>query len=479
MERLSGLDATFLYLETPTHHMHVAATMVIDPVTMPGGYSFDKIKDFIGARVHLVPPFTPPGHGGAVPRPPPDLGRGSGLRPRLPRPPDRGALPGRSSRARRGGRSGGEHAARPLPSAVGALGGRRAQAGPGGHRHEGPPLRHRRRLRRGADGPPLRPRAGDGRPASTRRASRSASRPASSCSGTPRCRGRGATSGSSPSSAPRCSRSAGWPRDAGPRSTTSARSRSPPLAHRGTRPSARTGRSGFARVSLADVKAVKNRFGRHGERRGAGVWSAAPSAATWRATAACPTNRCSRCARCRSAPPTTPAAATGVGHVHVARHRHRRSRRRASRPSTRSRRGAKEEHNAVGAGHAPELGRVRRSQPLQPGGAPVLEPRPGRQPPADPQRDHLQRARAGLPALLRGRRAGGGLPDGTGDGGRRPQRHRHELPGERSTSASWSTRTWCPTCGPWPMPSSPPSRSSWPPSRHRSRRVRARTRRSR
>jgi len=57
MERLTGLDATFLYLETPTHHMHVAMTMVIDPSTMPGGYSFDKIKDFIGKRLHLVPPF--------------------------------------------------------------------------------------------------------------------------------------------------------------------------------------------------------------------------------------------------------------------------------------------------------------------------------------------------------------------------------------------------------------------------------------
>jgi WS/DGAT/MGAT family acyltransferase len=57
MERLSGLDATFLYLETPTHHMHVAATMIIDPSSMPGGYSFDAIKDFIGARLHLVPPF--------------------------------------------------------------------------------------------------------------------------------------------------------------------------------------------------------------------------------------------------------------------------------------------------------------------------------------------------------------------------------------------------------------------------------------
>ena len=57
MERLTGLDATFLYLEKPTNHMHVAMTMVIDPSTMPGGYSFDKIKELIGVRLHLVPPF--------------------------------------------------------------------------------------------------------------------------------------------------------------------------------------------------------------------------------------------------------------------------------------------------------------------------------------------------------------------------------------------------------------------------------------
>ncbi len=37
--------------------MHVAMTMVLDPTTMPGGYSFDKIKDFISKRLHLVPPF--------------------------------------------------------------------------------------------------------------------------------------------------------------------------------------------------------------------------------------------------------------------------------------------------------------------------------------------------------------------------------------------------------------------------------------
>ncbi|MCB1002826.1 MAG: wax ester/triacylglycerol synthase family O-acyltransferase [Acidimicrobiales bacterium] len=57
MQRLSGLDATFLYLETPTLHMHVAMTAVFDPSTMPGGYSFERVKEFIGNRVHLIPPF--------------------------------------------------------------------------------------------------------------------------------------------------------------------------------------------------------------------------------------------------------------------------------------------------------------------------------------------------------------------------------------------------------------------------------------
>jgi len=38
-------------------HMHVAMTAIFDPSTMPGGYSFDKVKDFIASRLHLVPPF--------------------------------------------------------------------------------------------------------------------------------------------------------------------------------------------------------------------------------------------------------------------------------------------------------------------------------------------------------------------------------------------------------------------------------------
>jgi WS/DGAT/MGAT family acyltransferase len=57
VERLTGLDASFLYLETPSLHMHVAMTAVFDPSTMPGGYSFERVKEFIDSRVHLVPPF--------------------------------------------------------------------------------------------------------------------------------------------------------------------------------------------------------------------------------------------------------------------------------------------------------------------------------------------------------------------------------------------------------------------------------------
>ncbi len=58
MQRLSGVDASFLYLETPTSHMHVAMTGIYDTSTMPNGYSFEAFKEHIRSRLHLVPPFT-------------------------------------------------------------------------------------------------------------------------------------------------------------------------------------------------------------------------------------------------------------------------------------------------------------------------------------------------------------------------------------------------------------------------------------
>ena len=57
MERLSGLDASFLYLETPSLHMHVAMTMVFDPSTVPGGYSFERMKGLIADRIPHAPVF--------------------------------------------------------------------------------------------------------------------------------------------------------------------------------------------------------------------------------------------------------------------------------------------------------------------------------------------------------------------------------------------------------------------------------------
>ncbi len=56
-ERLSGLDASFLYIETPTLHMHVLFAAVYDPQTVPGGYSFEKLRGTIEARIPEAPVF--------------------------------------------------------------------------------------------------------------------------------------------------------------------------------------------------------------------------------------------------------------------------------------------------------------------------------------------------------------------------------------------------------------------------------------
>lgn len=44
MERLTGLDASFLYMETPQVQMHVGFACVFTPGDMPGGYSFHTIS---------------------------------------------------------------------------------------------------------------------------------------------------------------------------------------------------------------------------------------------------------------------------------------------------------------------------------------------------------------------------------------------------------------------------------------------------
>lgn len=56
--RLSGLDAAFLYFETPTMHMHVGGVVVLDPSTAPdGALDHHRFLDVIAARLHLAPPL--------------------------------------------------------------------------------------------------------------------------------------------------------------------------------------------------------------------------------------------------------------------------------------------------------------------------------------------------------------------------------------------------------------------------------------
>jgi WS/DGAT/MGAT family acyltransferase len=57
MQRLSGLDASFLYLETPSQPLHVCSILEVDTRTVPGGYSFERLRDELAVRVKSIPEF--------------------------------------------------------------------------------------------------------------------------------------------------------------------------------------------------------------------------------------------------------------------------------------------------------------------------------------------------------------------------------------------------------------------------------------
>jgi diacylglycerol O-acyltransferase len=57
-ERLSALDASFLYLEKPNVHMHVAGLGILDPSTRSDGrFTEADLARLITERIHLVPRF--------------------------------------------------------------------------------------------------------------------------------------------------------------------------------------------------------------------------------------------------------------------------------------------------------------------------------------------------------------------------------------------------------------------------------------
>ena len=57
MQRLSGLDASFLYLETAAQPMHVCSVLELDTATMPGGYTFDRMRDALSLAIKAMPQF--------------------------------------------------------------------------------------------------------------------------------------------------------------------------------------------------------------------------------------------------------------------------------------------------------------------------------------------------------------------------------------------------------------------------------------
>jgi WS/DGAT/MGAT family acyltransferase len=58
MDRLGTLDSSFLYLEKPNVHMHIAGLSVFDPSTRADGdLGVEDSRDLIAQRIHLVPRF--------------------------------------------------------------------------------------------------------------------------------------------------------------------------------------------------------------------------------------------------------------------------------------------------------------------------------------------------------------------------------------------------------------------------------------
>ncbi len=57
LQRLSGLDASFLYLETPTQPLHVCSVLELDAATIPGGYSFESLREHLAERLTAIPTF--------------------------------------------------------------------------------------------------------------------------------------------------------------------------------------------------------------------------------------------------------------------------------------------------------------------------------------------------------------------------------------------------------------------------------------
>src|SRR5271167_1874872 len=54
---MTGLDAKFLYSETPTTHMHTIKVVVCDPSAVEGGLSYQSLTEVLAQLLVRLPPF--------------------------------------------------------------------------------------------------------------------------------------------------------------------------------------------------------------------------------------------------------------------------------------------------------------------------------------------------------------------------------------------------------------------------------------
>ncbi len=57
MESMAGIDAKFLYSETPTAHMHTIKVAISDVSGVPGGFTYDGLVDVLGEHIGRLPTF--------------------------------------------------------------------------------------------------------------------------------------------------------------------------------------------------------------------------------------------------------------------------------------------------------------------------------------------------------------------------------------------------------------------------------------
>jgi diacylglycerol O-acyltransferase / wax synthase len=57
MQQLSGLDAAFLAMETPSMYGHVGSICILDPSSAATPLTLANVTDLIESRLHLIPPF--------------------------------------------------------------------------------------------------------------------------------------------------------------------------------------------------------------------------------------------------------------------------------------------------------------------------------------------------------------------------------------------------------------------------------------